>query len=111
MLVQRRLLAHVEATIALALLVSMTASATPARSPGSGPEAACGAYDLHVLTLIEDHGLVKDTEAEVLREAAFTMLRARRACRVGDMKGTCHSPQEPRADVVQASVRCSPRPG
>jgi hypothetical protein len=48
---------------------------------------ACVAYDLHILTLIEDHGLVEDTEPEVLRDAAFTMLEARVACRAGDVRG------------------------
>ena len=44
------------------------------------------AYDLHVLTLIEDHGLVGDTEPETLRHAASQMLEPRAACQAGSVK-------------------------
>ena len=72
--------------IALALVGSVVATAASASSSRHQPEAACIAYDLHVLTLIEDHGLVEDTEPEILRQAAFTMLEARSACHSGDVK-------------------------
>ncbi len=78
--------ARIAQTITLALFGGMVATAALAISPRPRPEAACIAYDLHILTLIEDHGLVEDTEPEILRDAAFTMLEARAVCRAGDVK-------------------------
>ena len=83
---QRRSRASNTAAIALALSISMAAAPSLARSAHPQPEAACLAWDLHILTLIEDHGLVEDTEPEVLSEAATAMLKARVACRTGDVK-------------------------
>ena len=77
---------HVALTVTLALFGSMVATVALANSLRSQPEAACIAYDLHILNLIEDHGLVEDTEPEILRDAAFTMLEARAACRTGNVK-------------------------
>jgi hypothetical protein len=68
--------------VAFAVALSTVAKADTGRPPR---DAACHAYDLHVLTLIEDHGLVGDTSAEDLREATFQMLKARAACREGDV--------------------------
>ena len=72
-------------TLGLALLMS-TAPAALADPERRRLNAACAAYDIHVLTLIEDHGLVGDTVPEVLGGAAFRMLDARLACREGDAK-------------------------
>jgi hypothetical protein len=63
-----------------------TCNGSPCEFSTPRPEAACIAYDLHVLTLIEDHGLVEDTDPETLRQAAFQMLDARAACRSGDVR-------------------------
>lgn len=70
--------------VGLALILSMVATGICAneRPP---PEAACPVYDLHITTLIEDHGNVGDTDPEVLRAAALRMLDARLACREGDV--------------------------
>jgi len=72
-------------TLGLALLMS-TVPAALADPEQRRLDAACAAYDVHVLTLIEDHGLVGDTAPEVLGEAASGMLDARAACREGDAK-------------------------
>lgn len=54
-------------------------------APGADRWAAmCAAHDLHALTLIEDHGLVGETEVEALEDAAALLLEARGACRTGD---------------------------
>jgi hypothetical protein len=60
------------------------ASGTGATRPR--PEAACAAYDLHIMTLIEDLGLAEEADAQVLGDAALTMLAARIACRASDVK-------------------------
>jgi len=70
----------------LAFAVNILATVVAAGSERPRPEAACVAYDLHIFTLVEDHGLVEDTAAEVLSDAAFRLLEARLACREGDTK-------------------------
>ena len=70
----------------LAFAVNILATVVAAGSERPRPEAACVAYDLHIFTLVEDHGLVEDTAAEVLSDAAFRLLEARLACRKGDTK-------------------------
>jgi hypothetical protein len=70
-------------TIAMAL--AATSPATSIASPGPLPlETACAAYDLHLVTLIEDHGLAGATAPDVLRGAVTRMLEARIACRKGE---------------------------
>ncbi len=76
--------AQVALVASAVLAMSLPATAAPASSQRPRPEAACIAYDLHVLTLIEDHGLLDDTDPETIRHAAFQMLEARAACRSGD---------------------------
>jgi hypothetical protein len=49
-------------------------------------EAACPAYDLHITTLIEDHGIAGTTEPEVLGDTALRLVDARVACRNGDVE-------------------------
>jgi hypothetical protein len=71
-------------TISLALLIGMVATALAAGPERARPDKACLAYDLHILTLIEDHGLVHEVAAEVLTDAAFRMFEAREVCREGD---------------------------
>jgi hypothetical protein len=70
-------------TIAIAL--AATSPAASIASPDPLPlETACAAYDLHLVTLIEDHGSAGATEPDVLREAVARMLEARIACRNGE---------------------------
>lgn len=47
-------------------------------------EQACAAFDVHYLTLIEDHGRAEEIGPEVIFEAALTLIDARAACRTGD---------------------------
>ena len=70
--------------ISLALLVSIGTTAALAGPERPRTKAECAVYDLHILTLIEDHGLVEDTEPQVLWEAASQMLAARAACSEGN---------------------------
>jgi hypothetical protein len=44
---------------------------------------ACAERDLQYVMLIERHGEVQDIPGEVLAQAFFTMMRARKACRQG----------------------------
>lgn len=49
-----------------------------------GPEKACAAYDVHLVTLIEDHGRAQEIGPEKIHEAMSTVLQARTACSAGD---------------------------
>lgn len=61
------------------------ASAQPGVSDGRlRPEKACAAYDLHLLTLIEDHGRAQEMRPEEIYAAMITVVEARTACRNGD---------------------------
>ncbi len=44
---------------------------------------ACAERDLQYVILIERHGEAQDIPGEVLAQAFFTMMRARKACRHG----------------------------
>jgi hypothetical protein len=44
---------------------------------------ACAERDLQYVVLIERHGEAQDIPGEVLAQAFFTMMRARKACRQG----------------------------
>jgi|SRR5688572_26473801 hypothetical protein len=68
-------------TIAVALAATTPSSASPDPPP---LETACAAYDLHLITLVEDHGLAGATEPDVLRGVVMRMLAARIACRNGE---------------------------
>jgi hypothetical protein len=72
------------AAICLAAMIGMGADAASAGSATSTLEQACAAYDLQVVTLIEDHGIVEEFPASDLVAAALQMLVAREACRSGD---------------------------
>ena len=89
--------------VVAALVVASSTSALVA-SERLPTDAACHAYDLHVLTLIEDHGLLADTSADVLNKAAFQMLEARIACREGDISRGLQL----YATIDLGSVRMSP---
>jgi hypothetical protein len=45
--------------------------------------ARCAARDLKIVMLIESHGEAQDVPADALREAFFTMAKARAACAAG----------------------------
>jgi hypothetical protein len=72
------------AAICLAAMIGMGAEAASAGSASPALEQACAAYDLQVVTLIEDHGIVEEIPASDLAAAALQMLVAREACRSGD---------------------------
>lgn len=62
----------------------------PGAGLGSAPlgvEAICTAYDLELITRLEDHALAGTAAPSTLAAAAFTILDARAACRSGDMEG------------------------
>ena len=47
---------------------------------------ACAAYDLHYVTIIEDHGRADEISAEEIYSAVTAVLEARAACRDGDFE-------------------------
>jgi hypothetical protein len=67
--------------IITALLASVLATAAAA---GPDRRRADAAYDLHFVTLMEDHGLVGGGDPEVLAATAMTIIEARLACRTGN---------------------------
>jgi hypothetical protein len=46
----------------------------------------CAAADLRLITLIEAHGEARDMAAEVLAQAFFTVMEARKACNHGNVE-------------------------
>ena len=58
----------------------MTAGTTLAAS-ATGVAAICAAADLRLITLIEARGEAQDVAAEILAQAFFTVMEARKACR------------------------------
>ena len=67
------------------LIGTLMFSAQPeAKQQRVGPERACAAYDLHWITLIEDHGRAQEMKGEEIYRAFLTILEARFACRVGN---------------------------
>ena len=71
-------------SVALLAILSAAASQVAAADQRLRPENACAAYDLHILTLIEDHGRAQEIGPKKLYEAMTTVLHARTACRTGD---------------------------
>lgn len=70
-----------------ALTIALVLAANPATQPLAGPlslVSACAAYDLHLLTQVEDHGMAGVTEPDVLRAAMLQIVEARTACREGE---------------------------
>jgi hypothetical protein len=71
--------------LSIAIVLAATSRAASIACADQLPlETACAAYDLHLVTLVEDHGLAGTTEAGVLRRAVMRMLEARVACRNGE---------------------------
>jgi len=75
----------IRAVAGIAGLLAAGAVALPALAESDPMEsaAACAAYDLHLVTLIEDHSVAGQTPPEVLTAAAMTVIDARIACREG----------------------------
>jgi uncharacterized protein YjiS (DUF1127 family) len=46
----------------------------------------CAGADLRLITLIEEHGEAQDIDAEVLAQAFFTVIEARKACNQGHVE-------------------------
>ena len=91
---------YVRITAAIVVALSTPVIADTGRPPA---DAACHTYDLHVLTLIEDHGLVGETSAEDLREASLQMLEARAACRAGNISHGLSLYEAIKLDAVRMS--------
>ena len=71
--------------LTVAIAIAATSPTATIASPDPLPlETACAAYDLHLVTLIEDHGAAGATDPDALREAVTRMLEARIACRNGE---------------------------
>jgi len=74
----------------LAFVLSVTALIASTFSAPAGDTArpnlttrACAERDLQYVILLERHGEAQDIPGEVLAQAFFTMMRARKACRQG----------------------------
>ncbi len=74
----------------LASVLSMTALIASTFGAVAGEAAlpnlttrACAERDLQFVILIERHGEAQDIPGDVLAQAFFTMMRARKACRQG----------------------------
>lgn len=55
-----------------------------AESEKPHPAQACAAFDVHVLTQLEDHGRAAPTTGQVLSTAIMNLIEARTACFKGD---------------------------
>jgi hypothetical protein len=78
---RRRIAVLLWSRAALLIGLSSTAAAASARP---NPAAACAAYDLHFLTLLDDYGLTGQGDPAALTNAAALIADARTACREGD---------------------------
>jgi hypothetical protein len=63
----------------------VTAGTTVAES-ATGVSPICAAADLRLITLIEAHGEAQDVAAEILAQAFFTVMEARKACNQGHVE-------------------------
>ncbi len=70
---------------AAAIVCFATAGAAAAETR-TGPPRVCVAADLKLMTLIEAHGEARDVAPEVLAQAFFTVLEARKACNQGQVE-------------------------
>ena len=69
------------ASICLAMAGPTVAESATVVSP------ICAAADLRFVTLIEAHGEAQDVAAEILAQAFFTVMEARKACNQGRIEG------------------------
>src|SRR5215467_12621741 len=67
----------------LALLASTISAFGEDTSKPNLTTRACAERDLQFVTLIERHGEAQDIAGDMLAQAFFTMMRARKACRQG----------------------------
>jgi uncharacterized protein YjiS (DUF1127 family) len=68
------------ASICLATGGALVAGSTSVVSP------ICAGADLRLITLIEEHGEAQDIAAEILAQAFFTVIEARKACNQGHVE-------------------------
>ncbi|HEX8417264.1 MAG TPA: hypothetical protein VF641_06625 [Methylobacterium sp.] len=59
-------------------------NASVAETVKTSPAQACAAFDLHVLTLLEDHGRAAAATGQALTTAMTDLVEARGACVRGD---------------------------
>ena len=69
---------------ALASISMATCNICVAESDRPTPAQACAAFDVHVLTRLEDHGRAATTTGHVLSTAMSALIDARAACFRGD---------------------------
>jgi hypothetical protein len=81
---RRELMFAFSRRLALFVIWFGVAAQAGAADQGLPPEKACAAYDVHLVTLIEDHGRAQEIRPEKIHEAMATVLQARTACRAGD---------------------------
>lgn len=79
---RRRLRAWLGATLVAVWFTSLAQAADQRK--------ACAAYDLHFVTLLEDHGRASEVPAEEIHRAATAVLDARAACRDGRFDHALH---------------------
>jgi hypothetical protein len=85
MTASRLLAAAVASFLAAASASSATAGAMAAEAT-TVPSPICNAADVRLVTLIEAHGEAQDVPAEILAQAFFTVLEARKACNQGQVE-------------------------
>jgi hypothetical protein len=71
--------------LAAASLPFQTAGATAGETT-TVPSPICNEADLRLVTLIEAHGEAQDVASEILAQAFFTVLEARKACNSGHVE-------------------------
>jgi hypothetical protein len=75
-------MALMASTLGMILGTTLGSSAADATRPNLTTRA-CAERDLQYVILIERHGEAQDIPGDVLAQAFFTMMRARKACRQG----------------------------
>jgi len=81
-----RLLAAASASFLAAASASFAAAGATAAEAATVPSPICNAADVRLVTLIEAHGEAQDVPAEILAQAFFTVLEARKACNQGQVE-------------------------
>jgi hypothetical protein len=81
-----RLLAVAGASFLAAASASFATAGAMAVEATTVPSPICNAADVRVVTLIEAHGEAQDVPAEILAQAFFTVLEARKACNQGQVE-------------------------
>jgi len=81
-----RLLAAAGASFLAAASASFATAGAMAAEVTTVPSPICNAADVRLVTLIEAHGEAQDVPAEILAQAFFTVLEARKACNQGQVE-------------------------